>query len=898
MKKIGYLILAINILSCSGAGGGVARTSSLDTSYVPKRVERVIEERKKEERKIEEKKEKKEKKEKNEVHFFEIEGKDNKNIRLIVSQLNDKLRKNFSNYDYLNETHAKLVLDSFLSHGKNGINNDDIQFHHSEGEYNGIINISHGIRRGSNLYLGDYLNPESEHNPKSLLSQHKPYISVKSSENNQLRIKSLGNSGENHWTSAYLQAIYQVLDSETQKEVRNNIIYVGNKSRKDINTNYKAMLLRSFVVFENGNISGKTGSSFSAPRVTRLAYEIKKRYPFLRYNQIKQVILTTAKNKGSLDNKYGWGDVDFEKALKGPGAFNLGLVEEEKYYNSTKDKIKDEYGNYYMYVNIPSGTYTWSNDIEGGLEDKNKVDEYVKVGEYNYRIPGILNSEHNYYNPANFRKDGKGTLILTGKQNYTSKTQILDGVLNLQNDSKSKYEILNGSKLLIDKKDVNISNDVLNDKSVLEVRKKLKVNNYYASANSKTIISDDIQTNSYVQKGELVVQNDGKQDLPKIMGNQKLEMDENSLKNTFLRVEKVSDNVYQIKDKKVRLKDLSNEELKDIPSYNMNTKKFFDEYKDTKVLRNVIKETEACALERIFTDNYSSFISENIDIQNEIINNNISEYENVGPNSVFFNTYNSFNLNDGKKYTMFNRRVSGASIGIKKKVVKDFNMGLSLGMYNSNYNFFEKNKNNIQNDTISVNLTGNYTYKNIHLLSNLGYSKSMNKATRYINDGSVEINSRFNTDTFNLDLKAGYVLGLTENLSIIPSLALRYMNTSVGDVKESTTDTLMQGILLELRDNTINSWYLNPSLDLVYNNNRLTFINRIGYIRNLSKNIQLNARMANTDFKLVGKNPNKNIFEYKGMIRYMMNNNFTLASSLSINSASKIGTSITLSYTF
>lgn len=116
MKKIGYLILAINILSCSGAGGGVARTSSLDISYAPKRVERVIEERKKEERKIEERKieEKKEKKEKNEVHFFEIEGKDNKNIRLIVSQLNDKLRKNFSNYDYLNETHAKLVLDSFF----------------------------------------------------------------------------------------------------------------------------------------------------------------------------------------------------------------------------------------------------------------------------------------------------------------------------------------------------------------------------------------------------------------------------------------------------------------------------------------------------------------------------------------------------------------------------------------------------------------------------------------------------------------------------------------------------------------------------------------------------------------------------------------------------------------
>lgn len=61
MKKIGYLILALNILSCSGTGGGVARTSSLDISYAPKRLERVIEERKIEERKKEEKKKRKKK---------------------------------------------------------------------------------------------------------------------------------------------------------------------------------------------------------------------------------------------------------------------------------------------------------------------------------------------------------------------------------------------------------------------------------------------------------------------------------------------------------------------------------------------------------------------------------------------------------------------------------------------------------------------------------------------------------------------------------------------------------------------------------------------------------------------------------------------------------------------
>lgn len=60
------------------------------------------------------------------------------------------------------------------------------------------------------------------------------------------------------------------------------------------------MLLRSFTVAQDGFLDTHIGSSLSAPRVTRLAYELKKKYPFLRYNQIKHIILTTTKSKKTI----------------------------------------------------------------------------------------------------------------------------------------------------------------------------------------------------------------------------------------------------------------------------------------------------------------------------------------------------------------------------------------------------------------------------------------------------------------------------------------------------------------------------------------------------------------------------------------------------------------------
>ncbi|SQA14612.1 type VII secretion-associated serine protease mycosin [Streptobacillus moniliformis] len=93
-----------------------------------------------------------------------------------------------------------------------------------------------------------------------------------------------------------------------------NVQYI-DRFKKDIPQVYP-LLLRSATVGENGLLKAdkegeipKFGSSFSSPRIARLAYDIKEKYPFLTYQQVKQVILGTAShaNDGYLSDSVGWG---------------------------------------------------------------------------------------------------------------------------------------------------------------------------------------------------------------------------------------------------------------------------------------------------------------------------------------------------------------------------------------------------------------------------------------------------------------------------------------------------------------------------------------------------------------------------------------------------------------
>ena len=145
------------------------------------------------------------------------------------------------------------------------------------------------------------------------------------------------------------------------------------------------------------------GSSFAAPRVTAAAVKVKEKFPWMTGHELKQTILTTAKDLGQpgVDTIFGWGLLDETKALKGPAKFSSELL---------VGKSAADAGLRGMFnANIPDNiTSIFENDIDGngGLE-----------------------------------KSGNGKLILTGNNTYDGATEIKGGTLEIYGENGSNIDI-------------------------------------------------------------------------------------------------------------------------------------------------------------------------------------------------------------------------------------------------------------------------------------------------------------------------------------------------------------------------------------------------------------------------------------------------------------------------
>ena len=145
------------------------------------------------------------------------------------------------------------------------------------------------------------------------------------------------------------------------------------------------------------------GSSFAAPRVTAAAVKVKEKFPWMTGHELKQTLLTTAKDLGQpgVDTIFGWGLLDETKALKGPAQFNSILIVGERASNAgLKGQFNASIGN--------SMTSIFENDISGDA--------------------GLL-------------KSGNGTLILTGNNSYMGNTTIDEGKLEIYGNNTSDITI-------------------------------------------------------------------------------------------------------------------------------------------------------------------------------------------------------------------------------------------------------------------------------------------------------------------------------------------------------------------------------------------------------------------------------------------------------------------------
>ena len=191
---------------------------------------------------------------------------------------------------------------------------------------------------------------------------------------------------------------------------------------------------------EDFGLTAEKGTSYSAPTVTGSLALIKERFGYFSSAQVRDTLLTTATDLGEkgVDDTFGWGLVNLEKAIKGPSQ----LLNDETFHVSQDD--------------------TWQND---------------------------LTTEHT------FTKQGSGHLTLTGK-NRLDTIHINDGKLTLAGQT-STNQIQNKTHLIVADLTVNQS-FITNDNATLEL---ITPNGIQATGDKTTIqlagtlsVSDKILT--------------------------------------------------------------------------------------------------------------------------------------------------------------------------------------------------------------------------------------------------------------------------------------------------------------------------------------------------------------------------------------------------------------------
>ena len=830
----------------------------------------------------------------------------------------------------------------------------------------GIINMSYGYTVYSNRMKG--LNSDSTYFDKPLddnfSNEYDYFIDEFSNalfdkdynKNNQLKVKSLGNEGdediEDYFTTSIAHTLYQVLSPEMQKLARSEVIQVknmynpsgplklrlnsitrlgyednhvtlenGNKYYEVENErhNSKPFLLRSNTVVDAGFIDDETGSSFSAPHITRLAYEIKRKYPFLTYNQVKQVILTTTDSDGSgyLSDKIGWGVANNKRALKGFGAFNAGLIEEMKFFeDNSKIFEKDDTGkiNFYEYLNIPNGSYTFENNIGGGLKgDGNNIGNiYYKLKgkkensgpkeNFEIRLPKVLDSEKNYYEniaSAGLRKDGKGELILTGKQEYKGKTQIFDGSLVLKNDSLSKYEVFKDGKLTLDGKNLNINNDIVSDGIVEFSANRINLKNYSASPNSETIIhtGKKIVSDKFLVSGKLklnfseIVNLDG----TSIIESRNIDLSKAEIKNLFLEKKLFLNNELTVNDIWRSLKDLSESEKRNIPSYDINKKKFFDSFTKngysptlfTSVL-NLSSDNKEKAISQIFTDNYTSFITNLFEIANNVSTNQSSNLMDIiNKNKTFY--YNPSvvtNLFKKDNYTSFSNTLVSNIVGTDFTLNDNIRLGLFLGSHNNSLTFENDSKFISKNYQLGVKIGSNIG--NLLISNTSSYIYSSSDVNRKVNgeDKKTNITSNLMTN----DLEIGYIFGL-DNSKIIPSINFGVQNLKVNKFKEKG-----KILNIEMGNNNIVKFKVGANLDILSAlNKNIELINNFKFSSYLNETVNLKGKLGGIETEFSGKNLEKYLFEYRLGIN-LKKNNFKINMNVGINNQNNIKAEFKIKY--
>ena len=235
------------------------------------------------------------------------------------------------------------------------------------------------------------------------------------------------------------------------------------------------------------------GSSFAAPLVTGTAALLKEKYPWMDASLIRQTILSTATDIGAsgVDEVYGWGLLNIDKALKGPALFSKELA--------LSDNVS---------INIPSGSYTFSNDISGDA--------------------GVI-------------KDGAGDLILSGNSTFTGDTTVNNGRLQVNGVYASSINVRR--QAILSTNSAIIKNNIKNDGTIENFGSTEVAGNYESLENSRIVT--DLNSNIHV-KGKVNLNNSKLEVKPEQNGERKYITSNGTVQNVITSDDKIQGNVTDV----------------------------------------------------------------------------------------------------------------------------------------------------------------------------------------------------------------------------------------------------------------------------------------------------------------------------------------------------------------
>lgn len=257
---------------------------------------------------------------------------------------------------------------------------------------------------GVKLFNGSFGTRDISHEYAAELRQY----AVRLADGGSIVVMSTGNNG---FTQPHSEALLPTGDAAIEKgwlavtglnEARTHLYKAANGSGANhCGAAARWCLAADYVVGplvdSDGILVAFYGTSGSAPQVTSAAALVWSKYPWMTNDQVRQVLLTSADymDDGSgldklYNEKFGWGALDIEGALKGPQSF-LKIFNQENFE-----------------ANVTSDLAVFGNNIDGDA--------------------GLI-------------KSGLGTLALTGDSTYAGKTVVDAGKLQVAGSITSNVDV-------------------------------------------------------------------------------------------------------------------------------------------------------------------------------------------------------------------------------------------------------------------------------------------------------------------------------------------------------------------------------------------------------------------------------------------------------------------------